>query len=80
MDDAYDLALLAADHNCVPTCIPVYDEHGDDAVAIVTLKPNSIASIALEHERASIRARAHVAVARKAHELIEGKGFVYRCQ
>lgn len=77
-DDAYELAALAAEHDCVPTCIPIVADDDTDAVAIVTLKPNSIALVALTHERKEIRARAIVSVARKAHELIDNQGFVSR--
>lgn len=79
-DDAYDVALLAVDHECVPTCIPVYDNVGDEAVAVVTLKPNRIASVGLTHEYAAIRARAHIAAARQSHELMRPKGFTFRCR
>jgi len=80
MDDAYDLALAACELDCVPTCIPVVEASGCNAVAIVTLKPNIIARAALEHERSLIRARAHVAVAIKAHSLIGDEGMVFRCR
>lgn len=80
MDDAYEVALAASHLNCVPTCIPVVEACGSNAVAIVSLKPNIIARAALEHERPSIRARAHVAAAIQAHTAIGEEGMVFRCR
>lgn len=79
-DDAYDLALSAASLDCVPTCIPVVEASGGNAVAIVTLKPNIVARAALEHQTPRVRARAHVAVAIKAHSLIGDEGMIFRCR
>lgn len=77
-DDAYDLALDAVEHQCAPTCIPIIDRDGKAAVAVVTLRPGSLADVALFSERQRIRARGAIAVARRARALMERRG--YQCR
>lgn len=75
--DAYELACSFADRGHVPTCIPVIDEDAWEQVAVVSLDPNPIARIALTHSDRSVRARALVAVAMKAHDLLPDRGLTF---
>ncbi len=76
-EEAYDLARAFADRGHVPTCIPVIDEDAWEQVAVVSLEPNTVARLALTHRDRRIRARALVAVAIKAHELLPDKGLTF---
>lgn len=76
-DDAYELAAYFAYRGCVPTCVPVIDEDACESVAVVSLDPNDVALIALTHPSGAIRARAIVAVAMKAHDLLADRGLIF---
>lgn len=76
-DDAYELAVVFAESGCVPTCVPVIDEEAWEQVAVVSLDPNPVAQIALTHPDKRVRARAIVAVALRAHEVLTERGLIF---
>ena len=76
-DDAYELALVFAESGCVPTCVPVIDGDAFESVAVVSLDPNPVALIALTHPSVKVRARAMVAVAMKAHDVLADRGLIF---
>jgi len=76
-DDAYELAVTFAESGCVPTCVPVIDGDAWEQIAVVSLDPNPVAQIALTHPNKKVRARALVAVAMKAHDVLADRGLIF---